>query len=219
MCSKDLWIRLWSLEAFCLKASQALATGVGSCRCCFTLSSFATSGAVTLFTMKQAKWWAHHEPFLTKYPFLPHINCSQGVTSLAAQLCAASSLAHYFHLVDWMWVVNIYRLQKLEVGHTWCMMFPVLCRERVTLAVDTATARALPWGLTLAFPFMLSSLKCSPSKWLQDWICRFSSWQNAVARTDEQNSLSCQWAAVSLKPDVFNMRDYSCSYFLAFFLL
>lgn len=111
------------------------------------------------------------------------------------------------------------RLQKLGVGRTWQMEFPVLCHGRVTPAVDTATARVLPWGLTLGFPFILSSLKCSPSKWLQDWIWWFSYLQNAATRTNEQNSLSCQWAPVSLKPIFFNMRDYSCSYFLAFLLL
>lgn len=208
----------WSCFFF-LKASRAPATDVGGCRCYSALSSFAASGAVTVFTIKGSQWLAHHEPFLTKYPFLPPINCSQGVTFfLAAQLYADSPLA----LIIILWVEFeslTFRLQKLGNSHTLWIEFPVPSHGKVTLAVDTATACVLPWGLTLGFPFMLSSLKCRSPKWLLDWICWFSYLQNAAECTNKQNSLSCQRAPVRLKPVFSNVRHYSCSYFLAFLLL
>lgn len=58
------------------------------------------------------------------------------------------------HIIVILWVECDslkFRLQKMGFGHL--DEFPVACHGRMALAVDAATARVLPWGLTLGFPF------------------------------------------------------------------
>lgn len=190
---------------------------MGCCRCYFALLSFAPSGAVTVFTIKWAKRLNHHEPFLTKYPLLPPINCSKVLLFfLAARLYADSSLA-YYHLVGWMWDVNI---KTSKTGHwahmadgvpcslPWegdpssgrcnCMCFPMWTDTWLSIYAFQLEMVTLQMVAGLNMMVLISTECCCMHQWTK---------------------LSCQWASVSLKPIFFNMRDCSCSYFLAFLLL
>lgn len=189
----------WSLDAFLLESKPG-----SSHRGCGPQVLLCTlTGAAAVLTIKWAKRLTHHEPSLAKYPFFSPINCSQ--MSLFSWLC---SFSQSIPLHMWVECKSLtFRLQKVGANRTWQIKLPVPCHGTGTLAANTATARVLPWGLSIhAFQFEMF-------KYDGSHIYRMP--PHALMN----KTLSCQWAPVSLKPIFFSMRDYSCSYFLAFLLL
>lgn len=196
---KNLWTRSGLLEFFVLKASQAPAMDVGSCRSCFALSPWA---------------------IFNNYPFLPPTNCSQGATFfLSAQLCADFSLERGQNVSPkhHMWVLNIWNLKTWGDSHMVDRVASSLPWEGDPWSGHCHCA--LPGDGHLAFLSLFPAQNFHPPNGCRTWICWFSYLQSTAARSSELNSLSCQWAPVSLEPILFNIRAYSCSYSLAFLLL
>jgi len=210
--SKDLWLMYGLLRSCSLKASQVRVTEVESCRCCFALSSFALSRAV--FPIKDN--WVFMSPFWwSRCPLLPSINCLQDVTfSLGAQLYSGSPHSLHYHLVD----SSVWTLKAEDWSHV-ADGAPCSLPWEGDLCSGCCHCEHSPIGGDSWLPTQVSLWSIHTPKWLQDcrqWLLYL---QNAPACTSEQNSLSHQWTRMSLKPIFFNMRDYSCSYFLAFLLL
>lgn len=160
---------------------------------------------------------SHHEQFSTTI-LSSH---SQGATFfLSAQLCADSSLARGQNVSPkhHMWVLNIWNLKTWGDSH---MVDRVACS--LSWEGDPWSGHchcALPADGHLAFLSLFPAQNFHPPNGCRTWICWCCSYlQSTAARSSELNSLSCQWAPVSLEPILFNIRAYSCSYSLAFLLL